>query len=195
MTDESTPKKRLTLAEIVDGITDIAQTGEGADRFRALKLLSSMEQATVVIPPPLEDWEVVDRVVRILRGAGPQLTQAAYARAFPNTAKAKFHKPTKNRLEATPEQKHEASKVTSLKILNRKFPECKMSGMPKGYPQRGSIAAKVRWCQEAALGILVERDREKEEAAHNAMKAAEIAGRRDTEVPPVSNAKVQEPAL
>lgn len=192
---EAPVKKRLSLDEILDRVSEIAQSESGPDGFRALKMLASMEQATVVIPPPLEDWEVVDRMMRLMHGAGPQLTQAAYARAFPKIAKKVLEEKRADLSKATREQRAEAHKITSLKLLNRKYPECKVKGTPKGYPQRGSVAQKVRWCQDTALKIMLEREEEARLAGHGAMTAAVVDGRRDTEVPTPAETQLQEPAL
>jgi hypothetical protein len=49
-----------------------------------------------------------------------------------------------------------AAKITSLKLLNRHFPEAKVHGVPKGFPSGRSLAVKAEWCRGQAVRLLVE---------------------------------------
>jgi hypothetical protein len=175
----SAPKlKRMTLDDIVAHVTEIAQDADaGADRFRALKMLSETEGSSIALPKVFNDQEMVDRLARLMKGAGIHCTQLAYARAFPSakrsTALGGSRYPYAN---ARPELIKEANKATSLKILIRNFPSLKTGrGIPKGYPSGHSVEAKMKWCQGQALKMLIEREQEDRQASHESMKGSDAS--------------------
>jgi hypothetical protein len=159
MTEEI--KKRLSLDEILDLVSGVARDeAAGADRFRALKMLASMESAAVVLPVPLTDAEVIERIGRIMKSAGATLCQIAYRQVFPRTRQGELA--PRLMLGDLPDHvRDQASRCTSLKMLYHVCPEVKRSGMPPGFPQRGSLMAKQEWCQGVAAKILLDREQSK----------------------------------
>lgn len=79
MTDAS----RLSLDEIQQLLTDIARNGEGADKFRALKMIATMNSAQAALPDPVSDADIVGRLVRLLKAAGYARATKAMSDAFP----------------------------------------------------------------------------------------------------------------
>lgn len=73
----------MTIDEILEELSKIGREGEGADRFRALKALSGMSGAQIALPEPLSDDEIVDRLFRLLAGAGKTNADRAMKKAFP----------------------------------------------------------------------------------------------------------------
>lgn len=169
MSDER--PKRLSVDEILDLLSSMARDADaGADRFRALKMLASQEGATVTLPPPMLEGEVVDRIARVMKGAGATLTQLAYRRAFPDAPRAKLSGKRPTYHEITDDMRERARAITSLKLLNQEFPEAKMvRGIPKGYPSGRSLVVKAEWCQEQALKLFAEREGEARKIAHEQM--------------------------
>ena len=175
-------KRRLTIDEILDEVSALAQDPQaGADRFRALKMLATTESAAVVLPEPRADGEVVDRLARVMKGAGIALTQIAYKRAFPSTRYAADAGPKLRYADATPEMRERAQAITSLKMLNRRYAEGKVRGTPKGYPARSSNAAKIEWCRTQALRMEVERVKHARSEAHAEIRDADNELRATTE--------------
>lgn len=148
MSDKPT---RLSLDEILDLVSGVARDdAAGADRFRALKMLASMNSAAVVLPPPQNDEEFVERIARNMRCGTPHQSQLAYRMAFPRTRYGQDIAPRMMLGDLPEHVREKASRVTSLKILYHDCPGTKRSGHPPGYPQRGSMMAKQEWCQKAA---------------------------------------------
>lgn len=170
------PPKPATPAKLsIDDITRIlSEIGNdeaaGPDRFRALKMLASMQEQATVIPPPLTDVEMEERLARVMYPCGAEISQRAYRLAFPKAVKSAFKNPL---VDGTEEQILEAKKCTSIKLLRRRFPHSKGTGVPKGYPVGRSTAAKMVWCQEQALKMLIEEATARAKQAHEAGKAAD----------------------
>ena len=170
----SEKRARLTVDEIMDALSEMGRDPDaGADRFRALKMLASQEAATTTLPPPMKDGEVVERLARVMKGAGLGMTQSAYHVAFPNSKSAVHAGKLMTYSDATPEMRMVASTITSLKVLYKKFPESKIHGIPKGFPSGRSLAVKADWCREQALKLLVEREIDARGTSHFAMTAAD----------------------
>lgn len=185
--DQPKPKKaRPTMDELLDIASDIAQDPEsGPDRFRAIRMLTQIQVANVMLTEPMGDGDIVDRLSRLMKGAGQGLTQIAYNRAFPSAKLTHAHNIATAYADATPEQVAQSKRTTSLKLLYKHFPEVKRQGIPKGFPSGRSIAAKTEFCQNQALKLLVERETKARQGAHQAMTANDqlIRGATDGSAP------------
>jgi hypothetical protein len=176
MTD---PKKRKSLDDIIQDLTEISDDREsGPDRFRALKMLANMEGAQVNIPAPLKDGEIVSRLSVLMKAAGPDLCQVAFARAF------RF--PKKQRVSDAPQMATEdlppeiiarAQRIRTLKQLYKEFPEIKRPGYLPGYPQGRSFEVKQEWVRRTAEKLYLDR-----EQAQANLTAAEIQAQARTEL-------------
>lgn len=156
------PNKRLSLDEILDLVSKVARDEDaGADRFRALKMLASMKSADVMIPPPMTDADIIERLGRLMKSAGPELCQIAYRKAHPKTRKGSDIAPRVLPDDLPDHIKEQASRTRSIKMLYHDFPEVKRSGYPPGYPQRESLLIQQEWCQRTAAGILLGREQRK----------------------------------
>jgi hypothetical protein len=169
MSDSDTPRKAVpfTLDEIIGVVSDIARDTESRDRLRALKLLTSLNSSVAAIPPPLNDDEVVERIQRLMKGAGAKLCRKAYRQAYPLSQRAPvFDKAEQDELGIFVKSKIKALKT--LKQYNRMFPETAKGGVPPGYPSGAGPEAQMEWVQRAATKILIERRRKEiaEEAAN-----------------------------
>lgn len=170
----------MTLDEILAEVTAIAKDPDaGADRFRALKMLASSETAAVAIPDPAKEVDITVRLARLMLGAGVRLTQIAYVKAFPWRTRAIQAGPVVKYEDAAPELVEESKRFTSLKMLNKYFPEGKVLGTPKGYPVGRSIAMKIEWCQHQALKMLVERQERDRQKLEQELKAGDSGMRPD----------------
>lgn len=170
MSETEQKRQRMTIDEILALAAEIANDPEaGAQRFQALKMLAGMETATVTLPDPMSPDEVDQRLARLMKGAGPNATQRAYVIAFPDLAKKAFGV---HLTEATPDMIRRAQGITSLKLLNKHFPEFKMQGMPRGFPVGKSLVAKATWCRDQAIKYMIERAAAERSSAHTAMTAA-----------------------
>lgn len=151
------PKRRMTFDEAREEIAEIARNGEGADKFRALKMVMAEQSTSVILPDPLSPEERLDRLIRVMQPCGTLACQHAYRKAFPSSKKEiqERHVKIGNDDLAVFSK---AILPTTLKQLYRKYPEVKRSGFPPGYPQRGGLEAKAEYCRQQALRI--ERDRE-----------------------------------
>lgn len=151
------PNKRLTLDDIDAELSKIARHGEGADKFRALKMLKAEESSTVTLPDPLTDMEIVERLARLNKAAGPIAAQLAYRRAFPAAKKpvnAKAPSLTFTDVEGKLQQL-----PTSLSGLYKRFPALRRPrGFPKGYPAKGTLEERTLWCQKTAREIILDHE-------------------------------------
>jgi hypothetical protein len=148
----------LTLDEIMGMVTEIAKDPDaGADRFRALKMLATTDTATVSIPPPMTQEELVARTSRILHGVGLHIAQLSFHQAFKTTKASPFDAPVLDSKDLTSEDREMAAKVRTLKSLYKKFPEVKRPGFPPGYPAGRGMVAQQAWCQNAALKAMIDR--------------------------------------
>jgi hypothetical protein len=165
---------RMSMEDILKEIEDIAKEGEGADKFRALKMLANLTTSASILPEPLEEPEIIARLVRIMRPAGMGICQIAYNKAFAYgkglfaqlPAKAKDHDLTDEELGKVPR---------TLKQLYRRFPEIKGPGFPQGYPVGRSIEMKRAWLREQTIKLLTDRKTKERRAEHAVLKAAHEA--------------------
>lgn len=183
MPDSDTPRKTVpfTLDEIIGVVSDIARDPDSRDRLRALKLLTSLNSSVAAIPAPLNDDEVVERMMRLMKGAGPKLCRKAYRKAYPLTDRTPiFDKEELEDLGVFIKSKIKGMKT--LKQYNRMFPEVAKGGVPPGYPSGAGPEAQMEWVQRAATKIFVERRRlevAKEAAAVKSDEAISQSGYED----------------
>lgn len=158
MADEPRPKKgALTFDEARELISEIARTGEGPDQFRALKMVMGLEGSGIGLPDPLTDNEALDRLSRIIRAVGPTGAQIAYRRAFPSTQRSIDAKaPKLTQADMAPIDRTKLPK--NLRELYRQFPEIKKPGIPVGFPLRSGLEAQKKWCNDAAIRMLMDRE-------------------------------------
>lgn len=168
----------MSMDELMNLLDEMARDeSAGADRFRAIKLLASQERSEITLPKPLSEEEWVERVARIMRGSGREITKRAWRVAFPN-GKIPIHVPRRIKpADLTPEETAIVDKCYGLKQLYRHFPHIKRSGVPNGFPFRGREAQK-EWCQGEAVKMLLERRQQQENAiaAEEAKEDAETTG-------------------
>lgn len=155
-----TPRTPFTLDEIIGVVSDIARDTESRDRLRALKLLTSLNSSVAAIPPPLNDDEVVERITKLMKAAGPRLCRRAYRKAYPlkERVPAYDHEERDDIGEAV---RKKVQKLRTLRQYNKMFPEVKKptGGVPPGYPIGSGPEAQMEWVQSAATKILIERRR------------------------------------
>ena len=136
-------KKRLSVEEIVDEIHELARNGEGAAQRWALQQLSA-GNASLTIPPPMTDDEVIDRLSRLNRGAGFELAKRGFSRAYPAGSPVSWTMARQKGVDYLP---------TTLKELYALFPDAPMdplTGAPPGYPETTIKLVKKRWIAEYA---------------------------------------------
>jgi hypothetical protein len=174
MTDSDTPRKAVpfTLDEIIGVVSDIARDTESRDRLRALKLLTSLNSSVAAIPPPLSDEEVIERLSRLMKGAGAKLCRKAYRKTYPLSDRTPIF--DKEELEDLgPFIRQKVKGLKTLKQYNRMFPEVVKGGVPTGYPSGAGPEAQMEWVQRAATKIFVERRRKEIAAEAAAVKSEE----------------------
>lgn len=158
-------KRPLSLDEAVGLISDIARHGEGADRLRALKEIRVMAQETgsVTLPDPMSDAEVIERLARLIRAAGPTTAQLAYRKAFPHAKRPVNHAAPKV-LEG--DIGIDRSKLpVNLRQLYKMFPEIKRSGIPQGYPRGKGLMVVKKWCQDKAIQMIIDKEQNRVDVA------------------------------
>jgi hypothetical protein len=153
----------LTIDEILSMVSEIARDTEaGADRFRALKMLASAGSASVVLPEPLDDNEMVDRIARIMKSSGKDIVKRAWTHAFhQQSSDAMLESPRLHANDIPAFLRARAMSVKSLKKLYPEFPEVKRPGFPPGYPAGKGISVQTAWCQDMSLKILLERENQR----------------------------------
>lgn len=150
------PPAILSMEEIKAGLSELARSGEGAQRTQAYRLLMNMESATVTLPPPLSRQERLERYARLTKALGIEDAQIGFQMAFP-TSKRKIDDRPKYTLDDVPARvRGMATQVTTLKKLKKlvlsggdreAWPK---GGFPKGYPVYEGKVAQARWCVEEA---------------------------------------------
>jgi hypothetical protein len=157
-------RPRRTVDEIAAELERIAfEGGEDAARLRALKLLRDDRGGATgfVLDPPLSEAEIIDRLARLLKPAGPALVQVAWQRAFPRHKQSVDHVPTLTTNQLPQHIRDEAAKILSLRHLYRTYPALKRPGMPSTYPQRRSAAVQRAWCVRQAEKYLLDVEQAK----------------------------------
>jgi hypothetical protein len=172
MSDSDTPRSSFTIEEIIAALSDISRDTESKDRLRAMKLLMSFNASTAAIPTPLNDDEVVERLSRLMKGAGAKLCRKAYRKTYPLSERTPIF--DKEELEDLgPFIKQKIKGLKTLKQFNRMFPETVKGGVPPGYPSGAGPEAQMEWVQRAATKIFVERRRREVAAEAASIKSEE----------------------
>jgi hypothetical protein len=153
--------KRLMLDEIMAMVSEIAQDADaGADRFRALKMLATSEQATAILPHPMSGKDIIYRLSRLMRASGTDLCQQAYVAAFPKKRAGELDDaPT---VDVTDLDIDYDKLPKTVRAFHRMFPELKnpKGGCPPNYPRAGKIV-QVEWLRRESIKIL--RDKKQKE--------------------------------
>lgn len=157
---EDSLKKRLSMEDIIDAMSEIANDPDDRDRFKALKALSGMNSGTVVLPPPMTTEERIERLARLMKALSRDQVKMAYRHAWPQV-KDEVTGPVLGRLDdaLTPEESRFCNKVTTVKLLYKRFPELKKDGQPRGYPKDQGAAAVADFCRKEARLALIHRKR------------------------------------
>jgi hypothetical protein len=155
----SEPEK-LTFDEAERLIAEIARTDGHKNQMRALAMVMAKDEGQDAIPAPLTDAEVIERLARLIRAAGPTASQLAYRRAFPASKRPINHAaPKVTETDIAPVDK--SSLPRTLRDLYRMFPEIRRPGVPKGYPAKAGFLAKKEWCQAEAMKMILDREQAK----------------------------------
>lgn len=102
---EPTKRSHLTLDQVMEIVSEIARNGDGAERFRALKMVHDLAQETggQLLPPPTTEAEVMERGARLFTGLGEVrcaiLMKKCFRRPMNRGMFDKSRQPKKNRPE------------------------------------------------------------------------------------------------
>jgi hypothetical protein len=160
------------MDEISAALSEMSRDEGCKDRLKAMKMLMSFSASVASIPPPLNDDEVIERLSRLMKGAGPKLCRKAYRKTYPLSDRT----PMFDQEELTdlgPFIKQKIKGLKTLKQYNAMFPEVAKGGCPPGYPAGGGPEAQMEWVQRAATKIFVERRRKEVAAEAAAVKSEE----------------------
>ncbi len=111
MNEKNQKKENLTLDEAMGIVSDIARHGEGADRFRAVRMIHDMAQESggQLLPEPTSEAEVMERAERLFTGLGEVRCHIVMKRCFKSPMKrsvafSRTNQPKRNRPKNVPEQ-------------------------------------------------------------------------------------------
>jgi hypothetical protein len=174
-------KSAWSLEDVVQAIGEIAHDEDSKERLKALSLLSKLNSGAPSVPPPLNEAETVERLARLMRAAGENITKKAFISLWPKRHPAVT---VYNAGEVDPEVEEAAAKVITLKLLRKHVPAmAHVRGLIRGYPAGSSAAEKAEWCQNQARKMLYERKRADSALARVAVEAEEAAVEESPEVP------------
>ncbi len=141
----------LSVDDIQRMLSDIAQdAGAGADRFRALKMLSGLGSANVTLPEPLSREERRQRASRIMQALGIEETRLAFKETWGSANPVDQHTEI-GVLDEFPDWIRVMSqRCKTLIILYRTFPAMKRPGVPPGYPTHHGKIEQMKFCQKMA---------------------------------------------
>ena len=159
---EKKTAKILTMDEILAGLSELAQHGDGAQKSQAYRLLLGASSTAAMLPPPLSGPEIIQRMMRLMKLLGPGLTQACYRRAFPRSnAIAKNPLSLQaDSLDLPPDFKF----PRTVKHLYKLFPEFKGPGFPRGFPINRGILIQREWLKDLTIKTLLARKQQEEDA-------------------------------
>jgi len=120
-------------------------------------MLMGLEGSGVGLPVPLTDNDCIDRLARMIRAVGPTGSQIAYRRAFPAT-KRPLDKTAPKVTEADMAPIDKTKLPKNLRELYRQFPQIKKPGIPPGFPLHKGLEAQKKWCNDAAIRMLMDRE-------------------------------------
>src|SRR6185369_10728471 len=150
--------KILSMDDIRRGLSEMAETGEGAQRAQAYRMLMNMESATVTLPTPMTVEEELERVTRFMKALGKEKCQVGWRRAFPATSKEIDDTDKFSFDDLPPQLKSEAMACNTHKKLFKYMGDASIKGVTiNGYPKYGSALKKSMWCQTQCGRILLER--------------------------------------
>ena len=153
----------MTVDQIMEEINAIAGDPDNRDQFKALKMLAAEKSSAVVLPDPLSDREVIDRMVRIVKPFGKEIWNIVGREAFEGRrSTADMYDKIKTRSEhLTLEQLEKIGRIRNVRDLYRQIPELKRDGVPKGYPKSKGEIVQQAWLRERATAhfIAVNNDR------------------------------------
>lgn len=155
------PKKQMTADEIREGIEELAQSGEGADRRWALKTLKGEQQEEAALAPPKSELEVTQRIARILRGAGENLSRAAFVMAHGGYDKRRTLNKMPSPVEPDGLDIDRKKLPKTLRQLYRAYPHLKQSGFPEGYPVGKDPGSQMVFVENKAYATEMEIRRAK----------------------------------
>lgn len=153
------PIRAMTMDEVKKNLEAIARDPNHRDHFKALKMLSAEETASVVLPDPLTYEEAIDRLARVMKPFGMDATQTAYAKAFPMSRRDITIPPDVDANDLTQEEMDLAHGITSIPLLYKHFPEVKRNSMPKGFPRGHGLIVQQGWLRKQAIKLLVDKKR------------------------------------
>lgn len=156
MTEEPKRKAR-TMDDVMADIEAISEDSEHRDQFKALKMLASANTASVTLPPPMQEHEMIERFARLMKPAGYHVVQVAYKRAFPNRKPIEEVEPKFKEVQLPDEDRLMIQNSRNLKALYRLFPEIKKAGIPTGFPRGKGKELQQQWCRQQATKILLDR--------------------------------------
>jgi hypothetical protein len=161
----------LSMDDILAGLSDLAENGDGGQRVQAYRMLTSMNQTQASLPDPKPDIDMIARLSRLMKAAGHNLSQLAYKHAFPFSKGNAYDAPKITETQAN--LKLDYTKLPkTLRQYYKMFPEVKHRGTPKGWPGRRGPEVQVEWLRQKSVQILVDR----------AQKEAEEIAKRDREI-------------
>lgn len=184
--------KRLSMDDIEMAINEVAQDPDGGpDRFRALKLLTTMQGSSVALPPPLGEDQIVERLALLLRAAGPEVARIAFRRAQGNRGSVQITDPVEIVAGTlTVDQRDECRRIKSLRKYYQRFPSVRRPGFPKGYPYGKGNTVQVEWIYRESIKNMIAEVQAKADAALAADQPAPEAAS-NTDVPGPDNAPLQ----
>lgn len=164
MNEPEVPKKRKSLDDIIHDLTEISDDKDsGSDRFRALKMLAGMEGATVSLPQPMKEEDVIRDLVTLMGAAGKDLCRIAYSQSFRRAGAIDDVQLSVE--DVPPEIMQKVKRVNTLKNFYKMFPELRRPGFPAGYPQGKGPLMQQAWLRRKAAEML----RDREQLKHDAM--------------------------
>lgn len=173
MNEPETQAARLSMDEIMDLITEVARDGDGADKFRALKLLHSMQSVTASLPSPKNDDEIQHYLKIIFPACGKENVDSARRHTF--NLKADSMDMEVDEVSGVPlDRRERINKIVTVRDFYNLFPWMKRRGVPKGYPGKSlGLARRTRWLRQRALDISLDEERAiAEEQARNELEEA-----------------------
>lgn len=158
----------LSAAEVMEKISALADSGEGADRRWALKMLSA-QGTSAGLPEPLDDTEAILRLARLLEGYGRAVSFSAFRRAF--RKKVEPGDPIYADIEV------KIVVPQSLKEFFDRFPEQRPrsypAGYPKGFPYKGDSQERKLWIEERSRYLIAKERRKQRRIKDGFEKATE----------------------
>jgi hypothetical protein len=154
-------------------LSDLLDSGDGAQKTQAARLLLTAQQSSsVTLPEPRSEREVIDRLARLMLSWGPETTKKAMHAAFPayNAKKAppKYDHPDVDwKTHKLPRQ---------LRHLKAAFPEYDWPHVPNGYPSLKGALARMLWCQDEYKRMTLEKMNREAQEAHARERESEAAG-------------------